>query len=177
MSISEHLRKWLPYVGVLLVLFTLEAVVLPGLTPWLPCLLPLLVGMIGVLEGPVAGAAFGLGAGLLYSLSLPGTAELFLFAVSLAGALFGLMPRRWGPNRLPACLLGGLGALILLDLFRVLSFVLLRDQALPPLLAVAGSELLVSALCLPLVYGLCRLALGGGHRSPRRRSQKGVSHG
>ena len=177
MTVSEHLRKWLPYAAVLLALFALEAVVLPGLTPWLPCLLPLLVGMIGVLEGSAAGAAFGLGAGLLFSLPIPGAAGLFLFPLSLAGALSGLIPRRWGLTRLPACLLGGMGTLLFVDLFRVISFVLLRGETLPPLLAVAGAELLVSALCLPLVYGLCRLALGGGHRSPRRRSQKGVSHG
>ncbi len=177
MTVSEYLRKWLPYAAVLLALFTLEAVVLPGLIPWLPCLLPLLVGMVGVLEGPVAGAAFGLGAGLLFSLPIPGAAGAFLFPFALAGALSGLMPRRWGLTRLPACLLGGLGALILLDLLRVCFFVLLWGEALPPLLAVAGAELLVSALCLPLVYWLCRLAAGGGHRAPRRRSQKGVSHG
>lgn len=177
MTLSEHLRKWLPYTAVLLALFALESAVLPGLTPWLPCLLPLLVGMLGVLEGPTAGAAFGLAAGLLISLPGPGPMGLLLVPLALAGALSGLISGRWDLARLPACLLGGMGTLILVDLFRVLSFVLLRDEALPPLLAVAGAELLVSALCLPLVYGLCRLALGRGHRSPRRRSQKGVSHG
>ena len=177
MTFPEHLRKWLPYTAALLALFILEAVVLPGLTPWLPCVLPLMVGMVGVLEGPAAGAAFGLGAGLLFSLQTPDAGGLYLFPLSLLGALSGLMAQRWSFARLPACFLGGLGALIFLDLLRVLYFSLFRNEALPPLLAIAGAEILASALCLPLVYGLCRLAAGRGRRSPRHRSQKGVSHG
>ena len=128
MTFPEHLRKWFPYAAVLLALFTLEAVVLPHMTPWLPCLLPLMVGMVGILEGSVAGAAFGLGAGLLFSLQIPGMEGFFLFPLSLAGALSGLMPRRWGLSPFPSCLVGGLGSLILLDLLRVLYFILLLGE-------------------------------------------------
>jgi predicted membrane protein len=177
MTFPEQLRKWLPYVAVLLALFTLEAVVLPHMTPWLPCLLPLMVGIVGVLEGSTAGAAFGLGTGLLFSLQTPGMEGFFLFPLSLAGALSGLMPRHWGLSPFPACLVGGLGPLILLDLLRLLYFALLRGEAFSALLAIAGAELLLSALCLPLVYGLCCLAGGRSRPLTRRRPQKGVSHG
>ena len=160
MTVPEHLRKWLPYAAVLLTLFTLETLVLPHLSPWLPCLLPLMVGMVGVLEGPTAGAAFGLGTGLLFSFQTPGAEGLFLFPLALMGALTGLMTQKWGLSRFPACLLGGLSALIFLDFLRILYFSLLRGEGLFPLVAVAGAEILISALCLPLVYALCSLAVG-----------------
>ena len=87
MTRSLVIQKWMTYTVLgLLPLWLLDAYILSrypveGLTPQL---LPLAVVCVAILEGAYAGTGFGMGVGLLWTLTYPGGPEL-VFDLEMEG--------------------------------------------------------------------------------------------
>lgn len=150
---KKHLlSKWLFYSGACLLVFLFEAGVLPRLplASVRPLLLPLSVATIASLEGVSAGATFGLFAGILSFLFLPGTHSFSIFLFSLLcflSAFSPLAPRVWPFLR---ALFASSLALLLLSAFQILVFLLRYQATLSSPLRSATSPLfglLPSGLC------------------------------
>lgn len=121
-----------------------------------PMLLPLAVVAVAVLEGPVAGAGFGLGVGLLWSASLGGPGPLAVAGLALAGAAAGGLAQYILKQTYAGCLLCSAGLLALLDLGRILRRLMDGTAGLGAMLAVAIPEILVSLVFVAPVYLLFR---------------------
>lgn len=157
---KKHLlSKWLFYSGACLLVFLFEAGVLPRLplASVRPLLLPLSVATIASLEGASAGATFGLFAGILSFLFLPGTHSFSIFLFSLLcflSAFSPLAPRVWPFLR---ALFASSLALLLLSAFQILVFLLRYQATLSSLLPLSALQLLLSLACFPPVYAIHRL--------------------
>ena len=148
--------KWLAYALALLPVWFAQAFLLSGypLFGVKPMLLPLCAMAVATLEGPVAGAGFGLGVGLLWDALIPGTPGAGIFLLSLLGLCAGMLTKYVLRQSFDGCFLCSAGALAILDLLRILLWLFLGRAALPPMLRVAGQELLWSLCFTPPVYFL-----------------------
>lgn len=156
MTRRDHILKWLLYGLGLLPILVLELYILPRFPIFgiIPTLLPVAAVTAAVLEGPTAGAGFGLFVGILSDALIPGTPGAMTFALALLGLCAGAAARYGIRQDLPGCLLCSSCALILIALVRVLYF-LLRGAAGPGvLLATAVPEIIWSLVFLPLIYGI-----------------------
>lgn len=94
MTQRDHMIQWLAYGAALLLTAGLERLVLTRLPLLgiLPVLLPLALTACATLEGPRAGAGFGIAVGLLLSAETGGSPALIILC-SAAGLAIGLMTR------------------------------------------------------------------------------------
>lgn len=156
MTRRDHILKWLLYTLAFLPILVLNLYVLPWFPIFgtIPCLLPMAAITVAVLEGPSAGAGFGLFVGVLSDALIPGLSGPMTLGLSLLGfaagaaARYGVRQNFWG------CLLCSAGALVLIDLLRVLFFLLRGRASLLELLWVALPEIFWSLIFLPLIYGI-----------------------
>lgn len=156
MTRRELILKWLLYVLAFLPILALNLYVLPWfpLFGTIPMLLPVSAITVAVLEGPAAGAGFGLFVGILSDALIPGLPGSMTLGLSLLGLGAGAAARYGVRQNLLGCLLCSAGALAILDLVRV-GYSLLRGRAsLTELLAVALPEIFWSLVFLPLIYGI-----------------------
>lgn len=156
MTRGDYIRKWTSYAVALVLVAALNFHVLTFLPLGaVPALLPEMAVAVGVLEGPVAGAGFGIAAGLMQAAATHGSA-VWVFLLSLIGWACGLLAlyvlRRDVVGFVPAAALTAL----ILEGAQVLSRLMGHVAELPALLEVALPELLwTAAFSLP-VYGVCR---------------------
>lgn len=158
MTRQDYIVKWLAYALGLLPVLLLNLYILPWFPIFgtVPVLLPLAAVTVAVLEGPTAGAGFGLAVGLVYVGLSPDVSALLIFVLPLLGLIIGWATRYGLRQNLLSCLLCSLGTLLLFDVGRI-AWYLLRGQAgLAALLKIAGPELLWSMAFLPLIYGIFR---------------------
>ena len=154
MTSRDQLHKWAAYLLGLLPIWLLDAFILPrypvlGLTP---VLLPVAAAAVAVLEGPSAGAGFGLFLGLLWTLSYPGVPAAMIFLLTLAGLTAGTLSQYALRRSLVGCLVCSAACLAMMELFRLVSGVITQLGPLPALLSVAAGELLLSLCWTPAVY-------------------------
>lgn len=158
MTRDAFLFKWFWYAMALLLVWMAEDLVFVHFPPFgvVPLLLPLALVAVAVLEGPVAGAGFGLAVGLLCEIAWLGSRGEAIVLLTLAGVLAGAMAQYRLRQSLAGCLLCSVLVLTLLDLLRVLSRLLAGDAGLLSMLRLFITELSVSLLLCPLVYLLFR---------------------
>lgn len=158
MTREAFLFKWFWYAMAVVPVWLAEDLIFSRFTLFgvSPMLLPLAVVAVAVLEGPVAGAGFGLGVGLLWSASPGGVGALSVACLALAGAAAGGLAQYILKQTYAGCLLCSAGLLLLLDLGRILRRLLSAAAGLGVMLAVAVPEILVSLLFVAPIYLLFR---------------------
>lgn len=166
MTRRDLILKWLLYALALLPILALDLYVLPWfpLFGTIPMLLPVAAITVAVLEGPAAGAGFGLFVGVLSDALIPGLPGAMTLGLSLLGLGAGAAARYGVRQNLLGCLLCSAGALVVIDLIRVAAGLLRGRASLLELLAVALPEIFWSLVFLPLIYGIFRWVF---HRVPR----------
>lgn len=158
MTRGDFLFKWFWYAMAVLPVWLAEDLIfsrfpLFGVSP---VLLPLAVVAVAVLEGPVAGAGFGLGVGLLWSAVLTGPGPLSVAGLALAGAVTGGLAQYVLKQTYPGCLICSAGVLGILDLGRMARRLMDGTAGLGAALAVAVPEIIVSLIFVAPVYLLFR---------------------
>lgn len=158
MTSRDFCVKWLAYALALLPVWFAQAFLLSAypLFGVKPSLLPLAAMAAATLEGPAAGAGFGLGVGLLLDTLNPGMPGAEVFLLSLLGFCAGLLTRYILRQGLGGCFLCSVGALVALDLLRILLWLVLGKAPLADMLWVAGKEIAWSLCFTPPVYLLFR---------------------
>ena len=154
MTSRDQLHKWAAYLLGLLPIWLLDAFILPrypvlGLTT---VLLPVAAAAVAVLEGPSAGAGFGLFLGLRWTLSYPGVPAAMIFLRTLAGLTAGTLSQYALRRSFVGCLVCSAACLALTELFRLISGVITQLGPLSALLSVLLGELLLSLCWTPAVY-------------------------
>ena len=154
MTSRDQLHKWAVYLLGLLPVWLLDAFILPrypllGLSP---TLLPVAAAAVAVLEGPSAGAGFGLFLGLLWALTYPGVPAAMIFLLTLAGLAAGALSQYALRRSFLGCLVCSAACLALLAVFRLISGVITQLGTLSALLSVALGELALSLCWTPAVY-------------------------
>ena len=159
MTRSLVIQKWMTYTVLgLLPLWLLDAYILSrypveGLTPQL---LPLAVVCVSILEGAYAGTGFGMGVGLLWTLTYPGGMSMRVLLLAVAGmaigglAQYALQQSFVGYLLCSSVLLAGLNAL---NIFREL---LLQHGEISALMEVAIGDTVLTLLWSPVVYWIFR---------------------
>ena len=157
MTRQDFIKKWAAYTLALILTAALQGLLFSRLRPLgvTPVLLPAALAALAALEGPAAGAGFGIAVGV-FSMSLDGSGALIILLACLGGLITGLLSRYVLSRSFLGCLLCCLGMLTLRMAWLVLSHWLERAAPLPVLLQVAVPELLWSLLLAPIVYGMFR---------------------
>lgn len=166
MTRRDFLLKWLLYGVALLPILVLELYVLPWFPIFgtIPMLLPVAAVTVAVLEGPAAGAGFGLFVGVLSDALIPGLPGAMSLGLSLLGGAAGAAARYGVRQNLLGCLLCSAGALAAIDLVRMAAWLLRGKASLPALLGVVLPEIFWSLVFFPLIYAIF---LWVWHRVPR----------
>lgn len=156
MTRRDFILKWLLYALALLPILALQLYVLPWAPIFgtVPNLLPVAAVTLTVLEGMEAGGCFGLAAGILSDALIPGLSGPMTVGLALMGMCAGATARYGLRQNLLSCLICSAGALTIINLFRVLYWLLNQRASLPELLRVAVPEILLSLVFLPLIYGI-----------------------
>jgi len=155
MTTREYCIKWGAYALALLPVWFLEAFVFSRIPLWsvTPMLLPLAAVVLAVLEGPLAGAGFGILVGMLCDM-IYGSAGGMTLLLSLLGTGAGLITQFRLRQNLLGCWLCSAAALAILDGLRVLWRLVIKGISLAALLEVALPEFVWSLIFVPLIYGL-----------------------
>lgn len=156
MTRRDFLIKWLVYTLALLPILILTLYVFPWIPIFgtIPALFPVAAITVAVLEGPVGGAGFGLFVGILSDALIPGIPGTMTFALCFLGACAGAAARYGVRQNMVGCLICSTGAMLMINLIRVI-YLLLRDAApLGILLSTSLAEIFWSLVFLPLIYGI-----------------------
>lgn len=156
MSQRDFILKWLLYALALLPILILEQYVLPWFPIFgiVPVLLPTAAIILAVLEGPVAGAGFGLFVGILIDALSPDLVGIMTLGLSLLGLAAGTAARYGVRQNMLGCLICSACALCVINFARIVYFLLRGIASLWPLLSVALPEIIISLVFLPLIYGI-----------------------
>lgn len=147
---SETMIKWALFAAVtvpclLLQGFVLQFIAVAGVMPFLYPALPATVGMY---EGPVGGAVYGLVLGVACDLTLPGPIPcLYTLVFSATGFFSALLVRSWLPAGLPCALLSASASFLLLDLLRCAQLALSGQSVWP-----AGALKTVQEIALTMPF-------------------------
>ena len=155
MTRRDLIHKWLTYALGLLLIWVLDAYILPRYPLFgavVPMLLPLTTAAVAVLEGAYAGTGFGMAVGLLWELAYPGGFGGQVFYLALAGMVMGVMSQYALSQSFLGCLICSAGVLGVLDCLRVARMLFINAAGLPELLQVAVPEFLWSLAWTPLVW-------------------------
>lgn len=158
MTRGDFIFKWALYAAGLFPVLVVNLYLLPWFPIFgtIPTLLPVAAVAVAVLEGPKAGAGFGLLVGILSDALIPGIAGSMTLGLSLLGAGAGAAARYVVRQNLLGCLLCSAGTLVVIDLFRCALFLLQRKAGLLALARVALPEILWSLILTPVVYAIFR---------------------
>ena len=157
MTRALTIQKWMTYTVVgLLPLWLLDAYILSrypvfGLTPQL---LPLAVVCVSILEGAYAGTGFGMGVGLLWTLTYPGNVNLRILLLALVGMAIGALAQYALRQSFVGYLLCSFVLLAGLNGLTVLQERMLQHGAFAALVEVAIGDTVLTLLWSPLVYWL-----------------------
>ena len=134
------------YALYLLLFYLLQAAVFPRLAIFgvRPLILPVAVVGAALYVGSVPGAFAGLAAGLLCDISLADSIAVFTVALTVIGALTGLVAERFVRRSLPTLLLCALGASVLCAFFQVFGLVVFQAVPIRAVLPRFGGQVLYS---------------------------------
>ena len=155
MTRRDIIIQWLAYGVALAAITILNFSVLSWLPISLPLLPPMAAGAAGTLEGPRFGAGYGLAAGLVMATighASPAAVPLLAALGWCCGMLTQFVLRR----DLVGHILCASAAMVLWELFQVLSRCLRGVSSLQVLLKVALPELLWTLLFSLPIYWICR---------------------
>lgn len=160
MTRQDLIHKWLVYSLVLIPVWFLESSVLSRLPVFgvIPMLLPMAAAVVAALEGSVAGAAFGLGVGVLCDAIYYGTAGSMTLLLTLIGAAVGIAAQYGLRQNFFGCMVCCAGSLVILDGARIFQHLLAGTAPLAPMLRLAAAEVGWSLVFSPLVYVIFRAA-------------------
>lgn len=164
--------KWLIYALGVAAVWMAETLFLNRLPLFgvIPVLLPLAAVAVGLWEGAVPGAVFGLCLGVFADAVYPGLPGGMTLGLCLVGWLTGGMSQyRVRPN-LPGYLICAVASMTAVELFRALSALFAHPDAPSAVLSLALRELACSLLYALPVYFLFKLL----HRAGRSRETRGV---
>lgn len=154
MTRRDYTLKWLFYSLTTLFFVVLQSWVLPHVTVWgiHPFLLPVIVALATMWEGN-EGLLFSLFFGLLTDLTTTGPIPCFYtlaFFVAAAAAML-IAKRVLVPGFFCAVIVSVL-AIILCDLLQILFLSYSTGLAIFPALLLLAKELLLSVVCMPLIF-------------------------
>ena len=154
MTYRHQFHKWFYYSLALLLVWFMDSQVLNRLPIFgvVPMLLPLVVVIVGVLEGAYAGTGFGMAVGLLWELTYPDGFGGLVFGMALAGMVTGAISQYALSQSLLSCILCSAGVLTILDGMRILRALFIQLDTLNVLLGIAVPEVLWSLCWTPVVY-------------------------
>lgn len=158
MTRRDFIMKWLMYaLGALIVLF-IGLYILPWfpIMGTVPSLLPVAAVTVAVLEGPIGGAGFGLFMGLISDTLIPGLPGAMTLGLTVLSLAAGVLARYGVRQNFLGCLICSAGALIIINLLRVIVYTLQERGTLPSLLVIAGPEIFWSLIFSPLIYLIFR---------------------
>ena len=145
---------------VLVLLYTLQAMVFPRLRIWnvAPLILPMAVVGVGLFQGPSWGGGFGLAAGILSDSAFSDTTVLFTLTLTALGMGVGLASQYMLSRGFPSYILASTSALVLLALLQMFPLLVFLGQSPLALFRVAGLQSLYSLLfAIPIYYVVRRL--------------------
>ena len=156
MTTQDFLIKWGVYGLALLPVWFYECFLLNRIPflPVTPMLLPLAAVCVAVLEGAVAGAGFGMAAGILCDAVYFGTNGAMTLGICVAGMVAGALAQYLLRQNLLGCLLCSLLALMSIDIVRILTRLFWGNRELGAMLSLAGREILISLIFVFPVYAL-----------------------
>lgn len=156
---QSDVLKWLKYALGTLAVWMAETLFLNRLPVFgvIPVLLPLAAVAVGLWEGELSGAVYGLCLGVFADAVYPGLPGGMTLGLCLVGWLTGAMSRFRVRQNLPGYLICAVGSMTALEGLRVLSAALSRLGGLPDLFSRAGRELACSLLYAVPVYLIFKL--------------------
>ncbi len=156
MTRRDFILKWLLYALALLPVLLLEIYIFPWIPIFgiIPSLLPIAAITVAMLEGPVAGAGFGLFVGILSDALTGGTPGTMILFLAILGYAAGIASRYGIHQNMLGCLICSASALFFINLLRIIHSLFRGTASLWRLLAVAFPEILISLVFLPLIYGI-----------------------
>lgn len=157
MTRRDFIIKWAIYAAALLPFWFLESFVLNRFPVFgvSPMLLPLAAVAVAVLEGPMAGAGFGLAVGVLCDAVYYGRPGGMILGLTLVGLAAGIAAQYVLKKSFAGCLICSAVALALIDAARI-ALRLLQNYPLGAMLRVAVPEILWSLCFLGPVYLIYR---------------------
>lgn len=156
---SEFFIKWALFGAATLLLFLLQGFLLQFLSIFgvMPFLYPVLTAVVGMYEGSLAGAAYGLILGVLCDLTMTGPIPCFYTLIfPLAGFCAALIAQSWLPSGFLCSLVTSAVSFILTDGFRCLLLALSGKAAWAAAAAITARETGASVLFVPVVFLLFR---------------------
>jgi hypothetical protein len=128
----------------------------------IPFLFPAMVAVLGMLEGPVPGALFGLIVGIACDLTIPSAIPCFYTLIfPLAGLAAALIAQSWIPAGFPCALIATVLAFIITDGFHGVVLALMGKAAWTAGVLIAGKE---TAATLPFVIPVYLLMRAVHHK-------------
>lgn len=154
MTRQDFLFKWFFYGCSLIPIWWMEAFVLNRFPVMgvIPVLLPVALGIIAALEGPVGGAGFGLAVGFLCDAVYYGEHGFITLTMCLLGWAAGALARYVLNTNMGGCFVCSVGVLGSLTLFQVLWGWFIQLASLSVLLTVAIPELIWSMVFFLVIY-------------------------
>ncbi len=156
MTRRDFILKWLLYALALLPVLLLEVYIFPWIPIFgiIPSLLPVAAITVAMLEGPTAGAGFGLFVGILSDALTAGTPGPMIFFLAVLGYAAGIASRYGIRQNMLGCLICSASALFLINVLRIIHALFRGTATLWRLILVAFPEILISLIFLPLIYGI-----------------------
>lgn len=157
MTRQAFIYKWTEYALAFFLFFVLETVVFRRLPVGgvLPLLSPLCVAAVAVFETPLAGAGFGLAAGVLWEAACWRTMGITPLCFTGVGLLSGLITQSVFNRSLTGCCLCSLAGLGLLEAVR-LAWAFVRGWPMGTAAVIAGGEVLYSIFFVLPIYFVFR---------------------
>ncbi len=153
----DYIWQWASYTIALLAVAFLNFLVLTRLPLGaVPILVPTVAFAVGVLEGPVPGAGFGIVVGVVYSALTRGSA-LWVIVLPLLGLAIGLLAKYVIRRGLVAFLLSVLVTAVLYDAGQVVIRLVRGVAELEPLMQVAVPECFWTVVFSILAFWLCHI--------------------
>lgn len=146
MTRQDFLFKWFFYGIAIVPIWWMESFVLNRFPVMgvIPVLLPVALGVVAALEGPVGGAGFGLYIGFLCDAIYYGEHGFLTLSLCLLGWAAGALARYVLSDNMGGCLVCASGVLGSLSVFQILRGLFTQLASLPSLLMVAVPEFLWS---------------------------------
>ena len=159
----DLLIKWSAYAALVLALLFVHSFTLHRLTVWgvVPFLPPLIAGTLGSLEDSRSAAIFGLIFGVCCDLTIRAPLPcLYTLAFTAAALLASVLAENVLQPGFLCSLIASLAAFIIVDMLNVLALLIGGRAGIVPMLSLAGREMAVSCIALPV----CHPALSLVHR-------------
>ena len=116
-----------------------------------PMILPAVISIVAIYEGPEGGSGFGLLAGVLYETAFSFFPGLYIITFTLIGAFVGMITDYLFPKNFVSCIIFSFAAHFITSLVQIIRLIVVEKTIYMCMLTVAGTEILFSlAFCGPI---------------------------